>query len=147
MFQCALTRFAASETFVIRSLLGRQVHGAHYVRSVQVPMYQTPELRPSMAIVRLWVSATQSENGGFRAVNRLLPDLRPVRLSAGRLPLHRGLARPLARSSPAARPRCDCASSTLVYLAGICGLFQRPCVRTACSGAPCRVIPQVPSNA
>ena len=96
-----------------------------------------------MVIVRRWVSATQSENGDFRAVNRLLPDLRPVRLSAGRSPCIEDSQGPLARSSPAARPRCDCASSTLVYLAGICGLFQRPCVRTACSGVPCRVIPQV----
>ena len=86
MFQCALIRFAASETFVIRSLLGRA--GA---RSALCPVrsgahYQTPELRPSMVIVRRWVSVTQSENGGFRAVNRLLPDLRPVCLSAGRSP-------------------------------------------------------------
>ena len=86
MFQCALIRFAASETFVIRSLLGRA--GA---RSALCPVrsgahYQTPELRPSMVIVRRWVSVTQSENGGFRAVDRLPPDLRPVRLSAERSP-------------------------------------------------------------
>ncbi len=41
---------------------------------------------------------------------------------------------------PYSHSRASSAFSLLVYLAGIDGDFQRPCVCTACSGAPLRVI-------
>ena len=65
-FQCALTYSVACETFVIRSLLART--GA---RSTLYPVcsegYRTPELRPSLAILRGRISRNQSEDCGIRA--------------------------------------------------------------------------------
>ena len=45
-----------------------------------------------------------------------------------------------AHNTQTSHSSASSAFSLLVYLAGIDGDFQRPCVCTACSGAPRRVI-------
>ena len=77
---------------------------ARYFESVRIIWgYQTPELRRSTAIVWGRVSWNQPEIGGFRAVSRLLPDLRQFAFPSG-ASLSSRTRRALSRSSPTSSP-------------------------------------------